>query len=282
MKVTKRKALGRGLSALFPETVISETDKGFFYCPVESISPNPHQPRQNFNASELIKLADSIKEKGVIQPILVSKAKDGYQLIAGERRWRAAQKAGLDKIPVWIRDVSPAETLELALIENIQRKDLNPIEESSAYHELIQKFHLTQEVLAKRVGKDRSTIANFLRLLKLPAIIQQDLIDGQLTTGHARVLVAIESLSAQKKVRDLIIKKSLSVRQTEDLGKKILTLKKSKNPKTETDHYIESLSKDLQKSLGTKVVIRRKGKKGKIIIEFYSDEDLGRLIDQLL
>jgi ParB family chromosome partitioning protein len=280
--VAKRKALGRGLSALFPDTVMSETDKGFFYCPIESISPNPHQPRQNFSDSELIKLADSIKEKGVIQPILVSKTKDGFQLIAGERRWRAAQKAGLDKIPVWIRDVSPAETLELALIENIQRKDLNPIEESSAYQELMQKFHLTQEALSKRVGKDRSTIANFLRLLKLPAIIQQDLIDGQLTTGHARVLVAIESLSAQKEVRDLIIKKSLSVRQTEDLVKKILTPKKSKSPKTETDHYIESLSKDLQKSLGTKVVIRRTGKKGKIIIEFYSDEDLGRLIDQLL
>jgi len=280
--VTKRKALGRGLSALFPETVISETDKGFFYCPIESISPNPHQPRQNFGDSELTELADSIKEKGLIQPILVSKAKDGYQLIVGERRWRAAQKAGLDKIPAWIRDVSPAETLELALIENIQRKDLNPIEESSAYQELMQKFHLTQEALSKRVGKDRSTIANFLRLLKLPAIIQQDLIDGQLTTGHARVLVTIESLSAQKEVRDLIIKKSLSVRQTEDLVKKISTLKKPKSLKPETDHYIESLSKDLQKSLGTKVVIRRKGKKGRIIIEFYSDEDLGRLIDQLL
>jgi len=280
--VAKRKALGRGLSALFPETVISETDKGFFYCPIESISPNPHQPRQNFGDSELTKLADSIKEKGLIQPILVSKAKDGYQLIVGERRWRAAQKAGLDKIPAWIRDVSPAETLELALIENIQRKDLNPIEESSAYQELMQKFHLTQEALSKRVGKDRSTIANFLRLLKLPAIIQQDLIDGQLTTGHARVLVTIESPLAQKEVRDLIIKKSLSVRQTEDLVKKILAPKKPKSPKNETDYYIDSLSKDLQRSLGTKVIIKRKGKKGRIIIEFYSDEDLGRLIDQLL
>jgi len=280
--VAKRKALGRGLSALFPDTVIAETDKGFFYCPVESISPNPHQPRQNFSDSELTQLADSIKEKGVIQPILVSRIKDGFQLIAGERRWRAAQKAGLDKIPVLIRDVSPAETLELALIENIQRKDLNPIEESSAYQELVEKFHLTQEALSKRVGKDRSTIANFLRLLKLPAIIQQDLIDGRLTTGHARVLVAMESLSVQMEIRDRIIKKSLSVRQTEDLVKKIVTLKKPKSPKTEIDHYIDSLSKDLQKSLGTKVIIRRKGKKGKIIIDFYSDEDLSRLIDHLL
>ena len=280
--MAKRKALGRGLSALFPDTVIAETDKGFFYCPVESISPNPHQPRQNFSDSELTQLADSIKEKGVIQPILVSRIKDGFQLIAGERRWRAAQKAGLDKIPVLIRDVSPAETLELALIENIQRKDLNPIEESSAYQELVEKFHLTQEALSKRVGKDRSTIANFLRLLKLPAIIQQDLIDGRLTTGHARVLVAMESLSVQMEIRDRIIKKSLSVRQTEDLVKKIVTLKKPKSPNTEIDHYIDSLSKDLQKSLGTKVIIRRKGKKGKIIIDFYSDEDLSRLIDHLL
>ena len=280
--MAKRKALGRGLSALFPDTVIADTDKGFFYCPIESISPNPHQPRQNFSDSELIELADSIKEKGIIQPILVSRTKDGFQLIAGERRWRAAQKAGLDKIPVLIRDVSPAETLELALIENIQRKDLNPIEESSAYQELVEKFHFTQEALSKRVGKDRSTIANFLRLLKLPAIIQQDLIDGRLTAGHARVLVAMEPLSVQLEIRDRIIKKSLSVRQTEDLVKKIVTLKKPKSPKTEIDHYIDSLSKDLQKSLGTKVIIRRKGKKGKIIIDFYSDEDLSRLIDHLL
>jgi ParB family chromosome partitioning protein len=280
--MAKRKALGRGLSALFPETVISEDDRGFFYCPIESISPNPHQPRQNFSDHELTELANSIKEKGIIQPILVSRTKDGFQLIAGERRWRAAQKAGLKKIPVLIRDASPGESLELALIENIQRKDLNPIEEASAYQELVGKFNLTQEALSKRIGKDRSTIANFLRLLKLPAIIQQDLIDGQLTTGHARVLVTIESPLVQKEIRGLIIKKSLSVRQTEALVKKTLAPKKPKSPKNESDYYIESLSKDLQKSLGTKVAIKRKGEKGRIIIEFYSDEDLDRLIDRLL
>lgn len=280
--MAKRKALGRGLSALFPEAVISEDDRGFFYCPIESISPNPHQPRQNFSDHELTELANSIKEKGIIQPILVSRTKDGFQLIAGERRWRAAQKAGLKKIPVLIRDASPGESLELALIENIQRKDLNPIEEASAYQELVGKFNLTQEALSKRIGKDRSTIANFLRLLKLPAIIQQDLIDGQLTTGHARVLVTIESPLVQKEIRGLIIKKSLSVRQTEALVKKTLAPKKPKSPKNESDYYIESLSKDLQKSLGTKVAIKRKGEKGRIIIEFYSDEDLDRLIDRLL
>ncbi len=279
--MAKRKALGRGLSALFPETVIQQDDRGFFYCPIESISPNPHQPRQNFSDSELTELANSIKEKGVIQPILVSQTQDGLQLIAGERRWRAAQKAGLDKIPVWIRDVSPSEALELALVENVQRKDLNPIEESSAYQELMKRFNLTQESLSKRIGKDRSTIANLLRLLRLPAIIQQDLIDGKLTTGHARALLSTESILVQKKIRNLIIKKSLSVRQTELLVKKTLASKESKSQKDEADFYIESLAKDLQASLGTKVDIKRKGEKGRIIIEFYSDDDLGRLIDRL-
>lgn len=279
--MTKRKALGRGLSALFPETVISEDDRGFFYCPIASISPNPHQARQQFSESELTELANSIKEKGVIQPILVSQTKDGFQLIAGERRWRAAQKAGLDKIPAWIRDVSPSEALELALTENIQRQDLNPIEEAFAYQELVHRFDLTQEALSKRIGKNRSTIANFLRLLKLPAVLQQDLIDGRLTTGHARVLVSIDSPAAQRVMRDLIVKKSLSVRQTEALTKKAGALKKTKSLKDEIDTYLESLAKDLQDSLGTKVAIKRKGKRGKIIIEFYSDEDLGRLVDRL-
>lgn len=280
--MAKRKSLGRGLSALFPEGVISKDERGLFYCPIESILPNPHQPRQNFNDAELTGLANSIKEKGVIQPILVTQTKDGFQLIAGERRWRAAQKAGLDKIPAWVRDASPGEALELALIENIQRKDLNPIEEALAYQELMQRFNLKQETLSKRIGKDRSTIANFLRLLKLPPSIQQDLIDGQLTTGHARVLVSIESLLAQKGIRDLIIKKSLSVRQTEALAKKTLAPKKPRDRKDGTDYYIESLAKDLQESLGTKVAIRRKGEGGRIIIEFYSNEDLGRLIDRLM
>jgi len=279
--VAKRKALGRGLSALFPETVISENDRGFFLCPIASISPNPHQARQQFSESELTDLANSIKEKGVIQPILVSQTKDGFQLIAGERRWRAAQKAGLDKIPAWIRDVSPSEALELGLIENIQRQDLNPIEEALAYQELVHRFNLTQEALSKRIGKNRSTIANFLRLLKLPNIIQQDLIDSRLTTGHARVLVSIDSPAAQREMRDLIVKKFLSVRQTEALMKKAGAPKKPKGLKDEIDTYLESLAKDLQNSLGTKVAIIRKGKRGKIIIEFYSDEDLGRLVDRL-
>jgi len=279
--MTKRKALGRGFSALFPDTVIGEEERGFFYCPIESISPNPHQSRQSFGESELAELAQSIKEKGVIQPILVAKTKDGFQLIAGERRWRAAQKAGLDKIPALIRDVSPAEALQIALIENIQRQDLNPIEEAAAYQELAQRFNFTQEALSARIGKNRTTIANFLRLLKLPDDIQRDLIDGRLSTGHARVLVSIDSPSTQRKIRDLVIKGALSVRQTEALAKRFVSPKKPKAIKDEIDSYLESLVNDLQNSLGTKVTITRKGKKGRIMIEFYSDDELGRLVERL-
>ena len=277
----KRKSLGRGLSALIPEGAVVEDERGFFFCPIDAISPNPHQPRQDFSDDELTELADSIKEKGVIQPILVTKTKEGFQLIAGERRWRAAQKAGLDTIPAWVRDVSPSEALELALIENLQRKDLNPIEEASAYQELMQRFNLTQEALSTRIGRDRSTIANLLRLLRLPQTFQQDLIDNQLTTGHARVLVSIESPLAQRTLRDLIIKKALSVRQTESLAKKLQAQPKPKVQGIEGDHYITSLARDLQRSLGTKVIITKRGDRGRIIIEFYSDEELGRLIDRL-
>jgi ParB family chromosome partitioning protein len=280
--VPKRKSLGRGLSALIPEGAALEDERGFFLCPIDSISPNPYQPRQDFSDAELTELANSIKDKGVIQPILVSRTKDGFQLIAGERRWRAAQKAGLGTIPAWVKDVSPSEALELALVENLQRKDLNPIEEASAYHELMQRFNLTQDALSTRIGKDRSTIANLLRLLKLPQTVQQDLIDNRLTGGHARVLVSIESPSVQRTLRDLIIKKSLSVRQTESLAKKLQAQPKPKSPGTEIDTYIQSLAGDLQRSLGTKVAITKRGQKGRIIIEFYSPEELERLIDRLL
>lgn len=278
----RRKSLGRGLSALIPEGAVLEDERGFFFCPIDAISPNPHQPRQDFSDAELTELANSIKEKGIIQPILVTRTEDGFQLIAGERRWRAAQKAGLDTIPAWVRDVSPSEALELALVENLQRKDLNPIEEASAYQELMQRFNLTQEALSTRIGRDRSTIANFLRLLRLPQPFQQDLINNQLTTGHARVLVSIESPLVQRTLRDLIIKKALSVRQTESLAKKLQAQPKPKEQRVEGDHYIRSLARDLQRSLGTKVTITKSGDKGRIIIEFYSDEELGRLIDRLL
>jgi ParB family transcriptional regulator, chromosome partitioning protein len=278
----KRKALGKGLSALIPEA----NDNGgqgeaYFQCPIESIEPNPYQPRQEFDNSALEELSMSIREKGVITPILVSKSEQGYQLIAGERRWRAAQKAGLDRIPVVVRESTPIESLELALIENIHRKDLNPIEEALAYKRWLEDADTTQEILAKRVGKERSTITNLLRLLNLPKDVQKDIIDGMLSMGHARVLAGLKDAHEQNRVRLLIIKKDLSVRQTEALVKKEASLGQPQKKSRELEDYLESLCNGLKKTLGTKVEIIKKGKKGCINIHFYSDEELDRLLDLL-
>lgn len=280
--MAKRKALGKGLSALIPEgNQLAEGEESYFQCPIETIEPNPFQPRQSFQDDELDELVSSIKEKGVITPLLVSRTETGYQLIAGERRWRAAQKAGLERVPVVVRETSPTESLELALIENIHRKDLNPIEEALAYQKWLDDSGTTQEALAKTLGKERSTITNMLRLLKLPQIIQKDLIEKRLSMGHARVLAGIEGQNDQKSMRDLIISRALSVRQLEDLVKKG---KKSGQPKRqsgEIEHYLQSLCDDLKRSLGTKVEIRKRGKQGRIIIHYYSDEELNRLLDLL-
>lgn len=278
--MTKRRALGKGLSALIPDAEKVEASAGGYYeCPIELIEPNPLQPRQDFNDAALNELVQSIREKGVITPALVSKTDDGYRLIAGERRWRAAQKAGLKTIPVIVRDTNDIEALELALIENIQRKDLNPIEEALAYKRLLNDTNTTQEILAKRVGKERSTIANMLRLLNLPGSIQKDLIDSRLSMGHARVLAGIKDAEEQQRLRDQIISKELSVRQTEDLLKKAVVKKPVKKDKSEEEHYIQSLADGLKRALGTKVEIKRRGKKGQINIYFYSDDELGRLLD---
>jgi ParB family transcriptional regulator, chromosome partitioning protein len=279
----KRKALGKGLSALIPEATDNEPqeEQGFFQCPIESIEPNPYQPRQEFDNTALEELAASIKEKGVITPILVSKSDQGYRLIAGERRWRAAQKAGLERIPVVVRESTPIESLELALIENIQRRDLNPIEEAQAYKKWLEDADTTQEILAQRVGKDRSTIANLLRLLNLPKEIQKDIIDVRLSMGHARVLAGLKSPGEQNRIRDLIIKKDLSVRQTETLAKKESPPGHPKKISNDLDEYLSSLSDGLKRSLGTKVEIKKKGKRGTINIHFYSDDELDRLLDRL-
>lgn len=280
--MTKRKALGKGLSALIPEAnEIESREQEFFKCPIEAIEPNPYQPRKDFSTEELAELIQSVKEKGIITPILVSKTEKGYRLIAGERRWRAAQKAGLTRIPVVVRESSPIESLELALIENIHRKDLNPIEEALAYKRWLEDTDTTQEILAKRVGKERSTITNLLRLLKLPDKIQEDLVHGRLTTGHARVLAGLSSAEDQKRIRDLILKKDLSVRQTETLIKKKRKSAYSSDAKKEQDYYIQSLADELKESLGTKVEIKRRGKKGTINIHFFSDDELDRLLELL-
>jgi ParB family transcriptional regulator, chromosome partitioning protein len=278
----KRKALGKGLSALIPEANENGAqENAYFQCPIESIEPNPYQPRQEFDSSALEELCASIKEKGVITPILVSKSDQGYRLIAGERRWRAAQKAGLDRIPVVVRESTPIESLELALIENIQRRDLNPIEEALAYKRWLEDADTTQDALAKKVGKERSTITNLLRLLTLPKDIQKDLIDERLSMGHARVLAGIKDAPEQSRIRLLIIKKDLSVRQTENLVKKLPSGDNVKLKSRELDDYMDSLCERLKRSLGTKVEIKKKGKSGSINVHFYSDEELDRLLDRL-
>lgn len=280
--MTERKALGKGLSALIPDANKLEEGEGqFFQCPIEAIEPNPYQPRQDFAPSELEEMVNSVREKGILTPLLVSKKDSGYQLIAGERRWRAAQKAGLTRVPVVVREASPTEALELALIENIHRKDLNAIEEALAYRKLLDETGATQDSLAKRIGKERTTITNLLRLLKLPLFAQKDLIDGRLSMGHARVLAGLKSQEEQKSVRDLILKKALSVRQVEALVKRRERGKRPRRRAPEQEHYFRSLVDNLKRSLGTKVDIKRRGREGKIIIYFYSDDELDRLINRL-
>ena len=279
--MTKRKALGKGLSALIPEASISKGDVNYFQCPIEEIEPNPYQPRQEFGNQEMEGLVSSVQEKGIITPLLVRKPEKGYHLIAGERRWRAAQKAGLERVPVVVRESTPIESLELALIENIHRKDLNPIEEALAYKRWLEDASTTQEALAKKLGRERSTITNMLRLLKLPQSIQKDLINERLSMGHARLLVGLKDSEEQKMIRDLVIKKALSVRQLEELLKKTRTPRRSKERNVEREYYFQSLADNLKRSLGTKVEIKKRGRKGSINIYFYSDEELDRLLEIL-
>lgn len=280
--MTKRKALGKGLSALIPEANRLETDgMDLFQCPIEAIEPNPYQPRLEFGDAEFEELVESVKEKGIITPILVSKIENGYRLIAGERRWRAAQKARLKSVPAVIRETTPKESLELALIENIHRKDLNPLEEALAYRKWLEDSNTTQEALAKRLGKERSTVTNMLRLLTLPKLIQKDLLDGRVSMGHARIMAGLKSSEEQKRVRDLIIKRALSVRQVEELLKRERKAGRSREERVEQEHYIQTLADGLKRALGTRVEIKRRGKKGSINIYFYSDEELDRLLELL-
>jgi ParB family chromosome partitioning protein len=279
--MSSRKALGKGLSALIPEAEDLAGGAQFFQCPLEAIEPNPYQPRQSFRDEELKELVESVREKGILTPLLVSKTEGGYRLIAGERRWRAAQKAGLHTVPVVVRESSPMESLELALIENLHRKDLNPIEEALAYQRLLEDTESTQESLAKRLGKDRTTITNTLRLLKLPKVIQQDLVEERLTMGHARVLAGLKNREEQLALRELILKKALSVRQVEAFSKRKESLRNAKEKGAPGDYYLQSLAENLKRSLGTKVEVMKRGQHGRITIFFYSDEELGRLLDLL-
>jgi len=268
-------ALGKGLEALIPEK-----GEEVIYLDIDRIFPGEQQPRKTFRDDPLKELAASIKEKGVIQPVIVSRVGDGtFRLVTGERRWRATALAGLKKIPALIKNVASRDSLEIALIENIQREDLNPIETAEAFSRLITDFNLTQEDLSDKVGKDRATIANYLRLLKLPEEIKPLIYNGSLSTGHAKAILAVDGKVNQLEVARKIIKRGLSVREAEVLSRKISRPPKVKSNK---DPQISSLEEKLIKSLGTKVRILNKGKKGKIEIEYYSLDELDRLLEILL
>jgi ParB family chromosome partitioning protein len=271
-------ALGKGLGSLLPD---KEGD--VIAIDVDRVIPGEQQPRKVFKDAALKELAASIKEKGVLQPIIVSRTGDGtFRLIAGERRWRAASMAGLKKIPAMVKDVSSVDSLEIALIENIQREELNPLETAEAFHRLLKDFNLSQEELSVRVGKERATVANYLRLLKLPEEIKGFVNDGTLTMGHARAVLSIEGRPAQVEAARRIIHKGLSVREAETLAKKSGAEGKKKARMRKKDPQIESLQEKLIHSLGTRVRIHHKGKKGSIEIEYYSLDELERLLDILM
>ncbi|MDO8445321.1 MAG: ParB/RepB/Spo0J family partition protein [Deltaproteobacteria bacterium] len=275
--MVQRKVLGRGIGALLPT---DEEDKKLITCGIEEIVPNRYQPRKVFDSEKLKELAASIKGNGVIQPLLARRTDSGYELIAGERRWRAAQMAGLRDVPVIIREVRDTEMLELALIENIQRAELNPIEEAEGYQKLVSEFDYTQEELSIRVGKERSTIANYLRLLRLPEQIKEDISKGVVSTGHAKAILGLETPQRQIEAHAVVVKKGLSVRETESLVKRIAKGQPVKKvQKASAD--IDRLQEGLMRSLCTKVRIAGSGRKGKIVIEYYSSDELDRLVSIL-
>ena len=280
-----REALGKGINALIPdfEMGVPETDaqetmhsKELL---VDEISPNRFQPRKYFDDEKLEELIASIKENGVLQPVVVQRAESGYELVVGERRWRASKKAGLKKIPAVIREVSDDQSLELAIIENIHRQDLNPIEEAEAYARLAEEFALTQEMIANKVGKSRTAVANTMRLLKLSRQIKEDLISGKLSMGHARALLGLENPGQIQTLCKEIYKQDLTVRQTENrVGALKQPMPKKKTPATSKKNiFIKDLEKEMERKLGTKVEINPKKTGGKIVVTYYSDDDLERI-----
>ena len=303
----KKSGLGRGLDALFPEKVSQEKPKtvrsskpktntatvkttldqpavkGETIVKISKVEPNREQPRKKFDEDALLELSESIKMYGVLQPLLVSDKKDYYEIVAGERRWRAAKMAGLKEVPVVIKEFSDQEIVEISLIENIQREDLNPVEEAMAYKRLIDEFNLKQDEIAERVSKSRTAVTNSLRLLKLDARVQQMMVDEMISAGHARALLAISDAEKQYSVAMRIFDEKLSVRETEKLVKTILNPSKKKETGTGNsaeDAIYEKLEEKMKNITGTRVFIhRKKNNKGKIEIEYYSRDDLDRIID---
>lgn len=283
-----KKVLGRGLSALMGEPALSPRGvaaegrgAGYMSCPIGSIVANRQQPRRTFRAEALAELADSIMEKGIIEPLVVRSLGSSFELIAGERRWRAAKNVGLREVPVVVMDVTDAESLELAIIENIQREDLNPMEEAEAYQRLLDTG-LSQELVAKKVSKERATVANYLRLLKLPPEVKVELVTGKISMGHARAILSLEGPGAQRELCKKVIAKGLSVREAERL------VRAKKNPPVEkttvssgSSAALGAVEDELRRRFGTKVRIKEKGGKGSIELEFYSSEERERLLDLL-
>ena len=300
----KKSGLGRGLDALFPEkTVSSKSEKNVkeksisekknkteekvvlgngTLVKISKIEPNREQPRKKFDEDALLELSESIKQYGVLQPLLVSDKKDYYEIIAGERRWRAAKMAGLKEIPVVIKEFSDQQIVEISLIENIQREDLNPVEEALAYRRLIDEFHLKQDEIADRVSKSRTAVTNSLRLLKLTPKVQEMIVDEMISAGHARAILGISDPETQEMIALKVFDNKLSVRETEELVRKILkpSLKKEHSTNPAEDAIYESLEEKMKGITGTRVFIhRKKNNKGKIEIEYYSRDDLERIID---
>lgn len=280
MVSTKKSALGRGLGALIPEiNEVKEKESSVTEIDINEIMPNEKQPRKKFDEENIKGLAESIKEHGIIQPILVRKEGEYYKIVAGERRWRAARIAGLKKVPVIQKEMTDREMMEISLIENLQREDLNPIEEALAYKKLIEDFNLTQEQIAERVGKSRPVIANSLRLLNLDKRVIDFIIQEKLSEGHGRILASIENKETQFEISKKIIEDELNVRQTEKIIKNIKEKSNKKLDKPKKDTYIKEIEEKLMYHLGTKVNISDKKKKGIIEIEYYSKEDLERILD---
>jgi len=276
----RSQGLGRGLASLIPQRHSGQP--GTLEIPIGRVGANPRQPRKRFDLEGLASLTASIVEHGVLQPILVTETIDGYQLVAGERRLRAAQAAGLDRIPAVVRQLADRDQLELALVENLQREDLDPLETADAYRQLIDEFGFSQEDLAARVGRARSTVANTLRLLELAPGIQAAVADGRLTEGHGRALGGLAT-ELQDRVLDSVIGQELSVRQTEELVRRLREPKPQPEgvPARRADPDLERVEEDLRRALGTKVSLARSRRGGRIVIEYYSDEELGRLYERL-
>ncbi len=281
----RRIGLGKGLNSLIPAADAEEADarRGVLEVPLAAITPNPHQPRSPIREQDLLELAASIEEHGIIQPLVVTEVADGYQLIAGERRWRAARVAGLARVPVLVKDVAPSEMLELALVENLQRSDLNPLEEAMAFEQLAETFGLTQGQIAQRVGKSRTAVSNTLRLLKAARAVREALLEERISEGHARALLGLERDEAQAAALKTVLKRGLNVRQTEELVRRLTGQDgEQSEPKPAPSPAMQALESQFREALSTKVSLKRRGEGGRLVIYFYSEEELSALYDHIV